>query len=47
MKFGTCVATLLAGSALAGLPAAVHAAEAESAESTDPNAIIVTSQKIE
>lgn len=47
MKFGTCAATLLAGTALAGLPATVHAAEAEVAESTDANAIIVTSQKIE
>jgi len=47
MKFGTCVATLLAGTALAGLPAIAHAAEAETAESADPNAIIVTSQKIE
>ncbi|TCU61488.1 outer membrane receptor protein involved in Fe transport [Novosphingobium sp. PhB57] len=47
MKFGTCVATLLAGTALAGVPATVYAAEAEVAAGEDPNAIIVTSQKIE
>lgn len=47
MKFGTCVATLLAGTALAGVPATVYAAEADVAAGEDPNAIIVTSQKIE
>ncbi len=47
MKFGTCVATLLAGTSLAGLPAMAQAAEAEVAETADPNAIIVTSQKVE
>lgn len=47
MKFGTCIAALLAGTTLAGLPALAHAAEKEAAESADPNAIIVTSQKIE
>ena len=45
MKFGTCVATLLAGTALAGVPATVYAAEADVAAGEDPNAIIVTSQK--
>ncbi|WP_313439264.1 TonB-dependent receptor [Novosphingobium sp.] len=47
MKFGTCVVNILAGTALAGFPAMAHAAEAETAETTDSNAIIVTSQKIE
>ncbi|MPS69380.1 MAG: TonB-dependent receptor [Novosphingobium sp.] len=55
MKFVTCSAALLVGTALAGMPSAVFAAEAEAgAEATGGNAgdesansIIVTSQKIE
>ncbi|WP_324695354.1 TonB-dependent receptor [Novosphingobium aerophilum] len=55
MKFVTCSAALLVGTAFAGMPSAVFAAEAEAgAEATGGNAgdesansIIVTSQKIE
>ena len=46
MKFGICIATLMAGTALAGMPAAAYAEEAEAtgstADSGDSNQIVVT-----
>jgi outer membrane receptor protein involved in Fe transport len=51
MKFGICIATLMAGTALAGMPAAAYAEEAEAtgstADSGDSNQIVVTAQKVE
>jgi len=48
MKLATCAATLLAGTALAILPNAAFAAEADGAMSDEnPNSIIVTTQKVE
>lgn len=51
MKFGICITTLMAGTALAGMPAAAYAEEAEASGSTadsgDSNQIVVTAQKVE
>ncbi|WP_159978986.1 MULTISPECIES: TonB-dependent receptor [unclassified Novosphingobium] len=48
MKLATCAATLLAGTALAMMPGAVFAAEADGATGDEgANSIIVTTQKVE